>query len=83
MLALPLASAGIGFSTSLFLMLCLWALMVPTRFINGRASSIRRIGRNPTHFSSHAILGNKGKWTVSFAVMFVLRFMRPLRAVVP
>ncbi|NAX36418.1 tyrosine transporter TyrP, partial [Vibrio sp. V27_P1S3P104] len=30
MLALPLASAGIGFSTSLIIMLTLWALMAFT-----------------------------------------------------
>ena len=33
MLALPLASAGIGFSTSLMIMIALWALMAYTALL--------------------------------------------------
>ncbi len=71
MLALPLASAGIGFSTSLFLMLGLWALMAFTALLMVELSPIRESDATLQYHSAHTILGTKGKWIASFAVMFL------------
>ena len=70
MLALPLASAGIGFSTSLFLMLCLWALMAFTALLMVELHQFAESDAT-LHTLAHTILGNKGKWIASFAVMFL------------
>ena len=70
MLALPLASAGIGFSTSLFLMLGLWALMAFTALLMVELHQF--VESDATlHTLAHTILGTKGKWIASFAVMFL------------
>ncbi|TKF30016.1 tyrosine transporter TyrP [Vibrio kanaloae] len=70
MLALPLASAGIGFSTSLFLMLGLWALMVFTALLMVELHQFAESDAT-LHTLAHTILGTKGKWIASFAVMFL------------
>lgn len=70
MLALPLASAGIGFSTSLILMLILWALMAFTALL---MVELHQFADNDAtlHTLAEKILGTKGKWVASFAVMFL------------
>ncbi|GAK84860.1 tyrosine-specific transport protein [Vibrio ponticus] len=70
MLALPLASAGIGFSTSLVIMLVLWALMAYTALmmieLHQHADSQATL-----HTLAMQILGKRGKWLASFAMMFL------------
>ena len=70
MLALPLASAGIGFSTSLIIMLGLWALMAFTALLmlelHQYADSSATL-----HTLAKQILGQKGKWVASFAMLFL------------
>ncbi|EGU30274.1 aromatic amino acid transport family protein [Vibrio scophthalmi] len=70
MLALPLASAGIGFSTSLTIMAALWALMAYTALImvelHQHASSDATL-----HTLAKQILGKKGKYLASFAMLFL------------
>ncbi|PLX58979.1 MAG: tyrosine transporter TyrP, partial [Vibrio alginolyticus] len=68
MLALPLASAGIGFSTSIIIMLSLWALMAFTALLmlelHQHAESSATL-----HTLAKQILGQKGKWVASFAML--------------
>ncbi|CAM2884995.1 aromatic amino acid transport family protein [Vibrio mytili] len=70
MLALPLASAGIGFSTSLAIMFSLWALMAFTALLmlelHQYADSSATL-----HTLAKQILGKKGKWVASFAMLFL------------
>ena len=70
MLALPLASAGMGFLSSVFIMLVLWALMSFTALLmlelHQYADSIATL-----HSLAKQILGNKGKWVASFAMLFL------------
>ncbi len=70
MLALPLASAGIGFSTSLVLMLGLWALMAFTALL---MVELHQFADSDATLDTLAqnIRGNKGKWIASVAVMFL------------
>ncbi|EDP59891.1 aromatic amino acid transport family protein [Vibrio sp. AND4] len=70
MLALPIASAGIGFATSLIIMLGLWALMAFTALLmlelHQYADSSATL-----HTLAKQILGQKGKWVASFAMLFL------------
>ncbi len=70
MLALPLASAGIGFSTSLVIMVLLWALMAYTALM-----MIELHQHADSHATLHTlamqILGKRGKWLASFAMLFL------------
>ena len=70
MLSLPLASAGIGFSTSIIIMLSLWALMAFTALLmlelHQHAESSATL-----HTLAKQILGPKGKWVASFAMLFL------------
>lgn len=70
MLALPLASSGIGFTTSLLIMIALWALMSFTALlmieIHQYADSSATL-----HTLAKQILGNKGKWIATFAMLFL------------
>ncbi|MEF1290418.1 aromatic amino acid transport family protein [Vibrio sp. M260118] len=70
MLALPLASAGIGFSTSLIIMLALWALMAYTALLMIEVH--QHAEHNATlHTLAKQFLGAKGKWVASFAMIFL------------
>ncbi|EKO3398164.1 MULTISPECIES: aromatic amino acid transport family protein [Vibrio] len=70
MLALPLASAGIGFSTSLMIMLALWALMAFTALL--MVEIHQYADKDATlHTLAKQILGNKGKWVATFAMLFL------------
>ncbi|MGR5448998.1 aromatic amino acid transport family protein [Vibrio sp. PNB22_3_1] len=70
MLALPLASAGIGFSTSLIIMLSLWALMAFTALL--MLELHQYADSNATlHTLARKILGQKGKWIASFSMLFL------------
>ena len=70
MLALPLASAGIGFSSSLIIMFALWALMSYTALLmvelHQHADSSATL-----HTLAKQFLGSKGKWVASFAMLFL------------
>lgn len=70
MLALPLASAGIGFSTSLVIMLGLWALMSFTALL--MVEIHQYADKDATlHTLAKQILGEKGKWVATFAMLFL------------
>lgn len=70
MLALPLASAGIGFSTSLIIMLGLWMLMAFTALL---MVEIHQYAEKEAtlHTLAKQILGDKGKWVATFAMLFL------------
>ncbi|MFM2586756.1 aromatic amino acid transport family protein [Vibrio sp. TBV020] len=70
MLALPLASAGIGFTTSLIIMVALWALMAYTALL--MVEIHQHADQDATlHTLASKFLGTKGKWVASFAMMFL------------
>ncbi|MBU2895166.1 aromatic amino acid transport family protein [Vibrio hepatarius] len=70
MLALPLASAGIGFSASLIIMFALWGLMSYTALLmielHQHADS-----KATLHTLAKQFLGSKGKWIASFSMLFL------------
>lgn len=70
MLALPLASAGMGFSTSIAIIVSLWALMSFTALLmlelHQYADSSATL-----HTLATQILGNKGKWIASLSMLFL------------
>ncbi|WED23414.1 aromatic amino acid transporter [Vibrio sp. JC009] len=70
MLALPLASAGIGFTTSLAVMLLLWALMTYTALL-----MLELHQHAPASATLHTLakqfLGNRGKWIASISMLFL------------
>ncbi|KJY72518.1 tyrosine transporter TyrP [Vibrio coralliilyticus] len=70
MLALPLASAGIGFTTSLIIMVALWALMAYTALLmielHQHADASATL-----HTLANQFLGQKGKWVASFSMLFL------------
>lgn len=70
MLALPLASAGIGFTTSLIIMLSLWALMAFTALLMLELHQYAESSAT-LHTLAKQILGQKGKWVASFAMLFL------------
>ncbi|MFC5079913.1 Tyrosine-specific transport protein [Vibrio thalassae] len=70
MLALPIASAGIGFGTSLLLMLALWALMAYTALLMVELHQYADHSAT-LHTLAKQVLGNKGKYVASFAVLFL------------
>ncbi|MBW3696222.1 amino acid permease [Vibrio sp. T187] len=70
MLALPLASAGIGFTTSLFIMFALWMLMAFTALLMVELHQYAD-SKATLHTLAESILGTKGKWIASFSVMFL------------
>ncbi|EKO3659384.1 amino acid permease [Vibrio metschnikovii] len=70
MLALPLASAGLGFSTALVIMLGLWALMAFTALLMVEIHQYS--SQDATlHTLAKEILGTKGKWIATFAMLFL------------
>ncbi|KGK14976.1 aromatic amino acid transport family protein [Vibrio navarrensis] len=70
MLALPLASAGIGFSISLMIMVSLWALMSFTALLMVEVH--QEAQSNATlHTLAKQILGPKGKLLASFSMLFL------------
>ncbi|EOU2461792.1 aromatic amino acid transport family protein [Vibrio navarrensis] len=70
MLALPLASAGIGFSISLMIMVSLWALMSFTALLMVEVH--QEAHSNATlHTLAKQILGPKGKLLASFSMLFL------------
>ncbi|MGO1298065.1 MAG: aromatic amino acid transport family protein [Vibrio sp.] len=70
MLALPLASAGIGFSTSLVIMLVLWALMAFTALLMVELHQYADSDAT-LHTLAQQILGARGKWIATFAMLFL------------
>ncbi|WP_099608406.1 aromatic amino acid transport family protein [Vibrio coralliilyticus] len=70
MLALPLASAGIGFTTSLIIMVALWALMAYTALL--MVELHQHADASATlHTLAKQFLGKKGKWVASFSMLFL------------
>ena len=70
MLALPLTSAGIGFSTSLIIMLALWAVMTYTALLMVEVHQYA--SQDATlHSLARELLGSKGQWVATAAMMFL------------
>ncbi|WP_047044569.1 aromatic amino acid transport family protein [Vibrio mexicanus] len=70
MLALPIASAGIGFTASIFTMIALWALMAFTALL--MVELHQYADHDATlHTLATQILGNKGKFVGAFAMLFL------------
>ncbi|MFA0440283.1 tyrosine transporter TyrP [Vibrio sp. 10N.286.49.C2] len=68
MLALPIASAGIGFGTSLIIMLGLWALMAYTALL--MVELHQHADHSATlHTLAKQILGKKGQYIASIAML--------------
>ena len=70
MLALPLTSAGIGFSTSLVIMLTLWAVMAYTALLMVEVHQYASPDAT-LHSLAKQLLGNKGKSVATAAIMFL------------
>lgn len=70
MLALPIASAGLGFSTSLMIMVGMWALMAYTALL--MLELHQHADYDATlHTLAKQFLGDKGKWIATFAMLFL------------
>ncbi|MCW8327374.1 tyrosine transporter TyrP [Photobacterium sp. SDRW27] len=70
MLALPLASAGLGFATATVTMFGIWALMIYTALLMLEVH--QHADQNATlHTLAHQLLGRKGQIIASFAMMFL------------
>lgn len=70
MLALPIASAGLGFSTSLIIMIGIWALMAYTALL--MLELHQHADYDATlHTLAKQFLGDKGKWIATFAMLFL------------
>ncbi len=70
MLALPLVSAGVGFTMSVAIMIGLWSVMLFTALLMvelhqflPKEATLRTL--------AHEVLGYKGKWVANFAMMFL------------
>jgi tyrosine-specific transport protein len=70
MLALPLASAGIGFSASLLIMLVLWGLMAFTALLMVEIHQYAE-SHATLHTLAKQILGDNGKWIATGAMLFL------------
>jgi len=70
MLALPLASAGIGFGASMALMGAMWALMTYTALLMLEVHQFAEADAT-LHSLAKQFLGDKGKWLASFAMLFL------------
>lgn len=70
MLALPLTSAGIGFSTSLIIMLALWAVMTYTALLMVEVHQYASPDAT-LHSLAKELLGSKGQWVATAAMMFL------------
>ncbi len=70
MLALPLASAGIGFIPSLIIMLVLWALMAYTALLMVEVHQYSDSSAT-LHTLAKEFLGTKGKLVAGFAMFFL------------
>ncbi|MCP3127260.1 aromatic amino acid transport family protein [Shewanella sp. KJ2020] len=71
MLALPIASAGLGFGTSSAIMLILWALMAYTALLMVEIHQFAPSDASLNHLAQH-LLGRKGQLIANSALMFLL-----------
>ncbi|SIR43812.1 tyrosine-specific transport protein [Shewanella morhuae] len=71
MLALPIASAGLGFGTSSAIMLILWALMAYTALLMVEIHQFAPSDASLNHLAQH-LLGRKGQLIANTALMFLL-----------
>ncbi|SNY74248.1 tyrosine transporter TyrP [Enterobacter sp. CC120223-11] len=71
MLAMPLASAGVGFGVTLALLLCLWALMCYTALL---LLEVYQHVPADTGLGSLALryLGRYGQWVTGFSMLFLM-----------
>jgi tyrosine-specific transport protein len=71
MLAMPLAAAGVGFSVTLMLLVCLWALMCYTALL---LLEVYQHVPADTGLGSLAAryLGRYGQWITGFSMMFLM-----------
>lgn len=70
MLALPIASAGLGFMTSLLIMVAMWALMAHTALLMLELHQHAKYDAT-LHTLAKQFLGDKGKWVATFAMLFL------------
>ncbi|WP_448547865.1 aromatic amino acid transport family protein [Thalassotalea fusca] len=70
MLALPIASAGLGFSTAILVLIGAWALMTYTALL---MLEVHQHAQVDATFNSLAknLLGKKGQWLANFAMIFL------------
>ncbi|WP_338728545.1 aromatic amino acid transport family protein [Shewanella baltica] len=71
MLALPIASAGLGFGTSSAIMLILWALMAYTALLMVEIHQFAPSDASLNHLAQR-LLGRKGQLIANSALMFLL-----------
>ena len=69
MLALPIASAGLGFGTSSAIMLILWALMAYTALLMVEIHQFAPSDASLNHLAQR-LLGRKGQLIANSALMF-------------
>ncbi|WP_261857995.1 tyrosine transporter TyrP [Photobacterium sanguinicancri] len=70
MLALPLASAGLGFSTAIMIMVGIWALMTYTALLMLEVHQYASPSAT-LHTLARDLLGRKGQVIASFAMLFL------------
>ncbi|OEF30088.1 aromatic amino acid transport family protein [Vibrio rumoiensis] len=70
MLALPIASAGLGFMTSLAIMVAMWGLMAYTALLMLELHQHADFDAT-LHTLAKQFLGDKGKWIATFAMLFL------------
>ncbi len=80
MLALPIASAGIGFGTSLVLMFALWALMAYTALLMVELHQYADHSAT-LHTLAKQVLGKKVNTIASLPCYFVYALVRPISRV--
>ncbi|WP_426358200.1 aromatic amino acid transport family protein [Pseudocolwellia sp. HL-MZ19] len=70
MLALPIASAGIGFSTTLVILLAVWFLMTYTALLMLEVHQYAN-AEATLNTLAKSLLGKKGQYVANFAVLFL------------
>ncbi|MBP7189535.1 MAG: hypothetical protein KBA04_06090, partial [Thiopseudomonas sp.] len=71
MLAMPLATAGIGFATAMLLLFGLWIIMSYTALLLVEAYQHNDADMGLGSLA-YKYLGNPGRWIISFALPFLL-----------
>ncbi|MBW8182850.1 tyrosine transporter TyrP [Shewanella nanhaiensis] len=70
MLALPLASSGLGFGTASVIMLLIWSLMAYTALLMVEVHQFAPVDAT-LHTLAYKLLGRKGQLVASFSMMFL------------
>ena len=70
MLALPIASAGLGFSTALVLLILTWVLMTYTALLMLELHQYASVD-STLNTLAKSILGKKGQYIANFSMVFL------------